>query len=92
MLDTTHYRITPRSKVRLARFKTKDDGGVGPTPLGALGATDQHSQVQLFMEGPGDNTVTFIGVTEGEGDVEIPRLHGDIPELAYLGGHRLGER
>jgi PPK2 family polyphosphate:nucleotide phosphotransferase len=28
MLDTTHYRITPRSKVRLARFKTKDDGGL----------------------------------------------------------------
>jgi glucose-6-phosphate isomerase len=23
--------------------------------------------------------------------VEIPHLHGDIPELAYLGGHRLGE-
>lgn len=75
----------------LGKHKTKDDGGVGPTPLGALGATDQHSQVQLFMEGPGDKTVTFIGITEGEGDVEIPRLHGDIPELAYLGGHRLGE-
>jgi glucose-6-phosphate isomerase len=75
----------------LGKHRTKDDAGVGPTPLGALGATDQHSQVQLFMEGPGDKTVTFIGVTEGEADVEIPRLHGDIPELAYLGGHRLGE-
>jgi glucose-6-phosphate isomerase len=75
----------------LGKHRTKDDAGVGPTPLGARGATDQHSQVQLFMEGPGDKTVTFIGVTEGEADVEIPRLHGDIPELAYLGGHRLGE-
>ena len=75
----------------LGKHRTAGDAGVGPTPLGALGATDQHSQVQLFMEGPGDKTVTFIGVTEGEGDVEIPRLHGDIPELAYLGGHRLGE-
>jgi glucose-6-phosphate isomerase len=75
----------------LGKHRTAGDEGVGPTPLGALGATDQHSQVQLFMEGPGDKTVTFIGVTEGEGDVEIPRLHGDIPELAYLGGHRLGE-
>ena len=75
----------------LGKHRTAGDGGVGPTPLGALGATDQHSQVQLFMEGPGNKTVTFIGVTEGEGDVEIPRLHGDIPELAYLGGHRLGE-
>ena len=75
----------------LGKHRTAGDAGVGPTPLGALGATDQHSQVQLFMEGPGDKTVTFIGVTEGEGDVEIPRLHADIPELAYLGGHRLGE-
>jgi glucose-6-phosphate isomerase len=75
----------------LGKHRTPGDDGVGPTPLGALGATDQHSQVQLFMEGPGDKTVTFVGVTEIERDVEIPRLHGDIPELAYLGGHRLGE-
>jgi len=75
----------------LGKHRSPGDAGVGPTPLGALGATDQHSQVQLFMEGPGDKTVTFIGVAESEGDVEIPRLHGDIPELAYLGGHRLGE-
>ena len=75
----------------LGKHRTPGDAGVGPTPLGALGATDQHSQVQLFMEGPGNKTVTFIGVAEIEGDVEIPRLHADVPELAYLGGHRLGE-
>jgi glucose-6-phosphate isomerase len=75
----------------LGKHRTPGDAGVGPTPLGALGATDQHSQVQLFMEGPGDKTVTFIGVTESDADVEIPRLHADVPELAYLGGHRLGE-
>ena len=75
----------------LGKHRAPGDGGVGPTPLGALGATDQHSKVQLFMEGPGDKTVTFIGVQEGGVDVEIPRLHQDIPELAYLGGHRLSE-
>jgi glucose-6-phosphate isomerase len=64
---------------------------VGPTPLPALGATDQHSQVQLFMEGPADKTVTFLAVARAEGDLEIPRLHADVPELAYLGGHSLGE-
>jgi len=47
--------------------------------------------VQLFMEGPGDKTVTFLAVEEGGADVEIPTLHADIPELAYLGGHRLSE-
>ena len=75
----------------LGKHRTPGDSGVGPTPLGALGATDQHSQVQLFMEGPGDKTITFIGVNEVEGDVEIPKLYADVPELAYLGGHRLGE-
>jgi len=75
----------------LGKHRTPGDAGVGPTPLGALGATDQHSKVQLFMEGPGDKTVTFISVEEGGMDVEIPKLHADVPELAYLGGHRLGE-
>ncbi|MGQ0713552.1 MAG: glucose-6-phosphate isomerase [Gemmatimonadaceae bacterium] len=72
--------------------KTKPDGtSVGPTPIPALGATDQHSQVQLFMEGPLDKTVTFIAVGQRAADIEIPKLHQDIPELAYLGGHSLGE-
>jgi glucose-6-phosphate isomerase len=75
----------------LGKHRKPDDAGVGPTPLGALGATDQHSKVQLFMEGPPDKTVTFIGVEEGITPVEIPRLHADVPELAYLGGHQLGE-
>ena len=75
----------------LGKHRADGDAGVGPTPLAALGATDQHSQVQLFMEGPGDKTITFVGVDEGGADVEIPRLHGDIPELAYLGGHHLSE-
>lgn len=72
--------------------KLRPDGtSVGPTPLPAVGATDQHSQVQLFMEGPANKTVTFLAVGEPSGDLEIPSLHQDIPELAYLGGHTLGE-
>ena len=75
----------------LGKHRVAGDAGVGPTPLGALGATDQHSKVQLFMEGPGDKTVTFIAVENGGTDMEIPKLHADIPELAYLGGHHLSE-
>jgi glucose-6-phosphate isomerase len=75
----------------LGKHRSAGDAGFGLTPLGALGATDQHSQVQLFMEGPADKTVTFVGVEVGEADAVIPKLHGDIPELAYLGGHRLSE-
>jgi glucose-6-phosphate isomerase len=71
--------------------KVRKGENVGPTPIAALGATDQHSQVQLFMEGPHDKTVTFIAVDRVDADVEIPRLHEEVPELGYLGGHRLGD-
>jgi glucose-6-phosphate isomerase len=71
--------------------KVKGAAHVGPTPLAALGATDQHSQVQLFMEGPQDKTVTFVAVEEAPRNVTIPTLHADVPDLAYLGGHTLWE-
>jgi glucose-6-phosphate isomerase len=72
--------------------KIRPDGtSVGPTPIASLGATDQHSQVQLFMEGPNDKTVTFVTVAGGGDDLDIPRPHGDVADLSYLGGHTLGE-
>jgi glucose-6-phosphate isomerase len=72
--------------------KRRPDGtSVGSTPLAALGATDQHAQVQLFMEGPGDKTVTFVAVDKRTTDVTIPAAFPDVKELGYLGGHSLGE-
>lgn len=72
--------------------KTRSDGAeVGQTPIAALGATDQHSQVQLFMEGPPDKVVTFVGLRRRHQDLTIPREFPDVPELGYLGGHSLGE-
>ncbi|MQA91289.1 MAG: glucose-6-phosphate isomerase [Gemmatimonas sp.] len=67
------------------------EGHVGPTPVKALGATDQHSQVQLYIEGPFDKTITFLIERERSEDVEIPRIYSEIPELGYLGGHSLAE-
>ena len=75
----------------LGKHRTAGDAGIGPTPLAALGATDQHSKVQLFMEGPPDKTVSFIAVDDEPVRLEIPKLHSDVKELGYLGGHRLGE-
>jgi len=66
-------------------------GMSGPTPLPAVGATDQHSQVQLFMEGPKDKVVVFVAVRDVGDPITIPSLHGEIGELGYLGGHTLGE-
>jgi len=72
--------------------KQRPDGThVGSTPLAALGATDQHAQVQLFMEGPADKTVTFVAVDNRGTNVTIPNAFPDVKELGYLGGHSLGE-
>ncbi|MEA2761238.1 MAG: glucose-6-phosphate isomerase [Gemmatimonadaceae bacterium] len=72
--------------------KRRPDGtSVGSTPVAALGATDQHAQVQLFMEGPADKTVTFVSVRERTTDVKIPAAFPDVKELGYLAGHSLGE-
>ncbi|HUR94272.1 MAG TPA: glucose-6-phosphate isomerase [Gemmatimonadales bacterium] len=69
----------------------------GPTPLAAIGATDQHSQVQLFMEGPFDKVITFMVVDDLGEDVTIPAFAAEVPgalplpaDLAYLAGHTLG--
>ena len=64
---------------------------VGQTPVRALGATDQHSQVQLYVEGPHDKVVTFIRVEHHEEDLAIPCAYEHVDALAYLGGHTLGE-
>ena len=63
----------------------------GPTPLAAVGATDQHSQVQLFMEGPFDKVVSFVTVENFGDDVTIPQRPDQPADLAYLPGHTLGE-
>jgi len=63
----------------------------GPTPVAAIGATDQHSLAQLFMEGPFDKLVSFIRVEHPDEDLRIPS-RGNLPEeLAYLPGHTVGE-
>ncbi len=73
--------------------KAKDRRGqevhTGPTPLAAVGPTDQHSQVQLFMEGPFDKVVTFMAVDRFAEDVTIPQSAGLPADLAYLPGHTL---
>lgn len=62
---------------------------VGPTPIKALGATDQHSQVQLYTEGPDDKVVTFLRVERFDHNVVIPSLHEDEESLAYLGNQSM---
>lgn len=63
----------------------------GPTPIRAVGVTDQHSQVQLYAEGPYDKWFTFLALEEPEAEVVIPTAYPDLEAVAYLGGRRLGE-
>ncbi|MFC6613514.1 glucose-6-phosphate isomerase [Halopenitus salinus] len=62
--------------------------GVGQTPVRALGATDQHSQLQLYRAGPREKLVTLLRPRE-RADVSIPET--DLEGLSYLGGSSLGE-
>ncbi|MDR2200471.1 MAG: glucose-6-phosphate isomerase [Deltaproteobacteria bacterium] len=61
------------------------------TAVKALGATDQHSQLQMYMEGTEEKTVCFLGVENFRHVVPIPSIFKEHGELAYLGGHNLGE-
>lgn len=60
---------------------------VGPTPVKALGVTDQHSQVQLYIEGPYDKVITFLSVEKYRANVVIPKTK----EKHYLEKHTLNE-
>lgn len=64
---------------------------VGQTPIKALGTTDQHSQVQLYTEGPNDKVFTFLTVESFKHDYTIPNLHPDREEVSYLGNRKLSE-
>lgn len=57
----------------------------GPTPIKALGATDQHSQIQLYNEGPNDKIINFIRVEEFDNIVKIPKIF-EYTGIGYLGG------
>lgn len=59
----------------------------GPTPIKALGVTDQHSQAQLYMEGPFDKIITFISVREFGKKIAIPK----IDKTHYLAGKFLND-
>lgn len=66
-----------------------NDVFVGQTPIKALGATDQHSQVQLYKEGPFDKFITFVGVKKYRETMNIPVAYQEIEQLSYLGGKSL---
>lgn len=63
----------------------------GQTPVAALGVTDQHSQVQLYMEGPNDKMITFWAVAKTRAEVKIPaaKQFQRFDSCGYLAGKSL---
>lgn len=75
--------------------KAKDRAGnlvhVGQTPVAALGTTDQHSQVQLYMEGPNDKVFTFWAVRKFGEVVPVPKAKTGYDSFDYLAGQTLAK-
>jgi len=74
--------------------KTNDLQGnevfAGFTPIKALGATDQHSQIQLYREGPNDKVIGFLEVEQFDRDLTIPAGLG-VEALSYLEGQPMSK-
>ena len=70
---------------------SKEEVFVGQTPVKALGTTDQHSQVQLYREGPNDKVTTFLTVANFKYDYNIPLIYPEREEVNYLGNQSLAK-
>ena len=72
----------------LGKNKRRDgsDCHAGQTPAKALGVTDQHSQLQLYNEGPFDKVITFIKVENFRAETKIPKGCEEFKDVAFLGG------
>lgn len=75
--------------------KAKDRTGavvnVGQTPIAALGTTDQHSQVQLYIEGPNDKVFSFWTVKKTKHQTKIPKAKLGLVGFDYLGGKSMAK-
>jgi len=63
---------------------------VGQTPVTAVGATDQHSLLQLFVDGPADKVICMLRVEDHGRELPVPSSYADLEPLGYLGGMGLG--
>ncbi len=65
--------------------------GQGTTPVGALGPVDQHSQLQLFLDGPGGALFTIVTTEQTGKGPGVPKDAADKLGVSYLGAHASGD-
>lgn len=65
--------------------------GIGQTPVKAIGVTDQHSQIQLYAEGPDDKIITFLTTEKFRNDITIPKEYPYVEDISFLSGNTFGE-
>jgi len=51
---------------------------IGQTPIQVTGPSVQHSQFQLYLEGPDDKTFTFVGIKKFRNDIFLPSRLGEV--------------
>lgn len=66
-------------------------GGRGTTPIACLGPLDQHSQLQLFMDGPREHLITVIRAAPGGTGVVVDRALADAAGLSEMAGRPVGD-
>ncbi|MDF1497440.1 MAG: hypothetical protein P1P90_05275 [Patescibacteria group bacterium] len=64
---------------------------VGPTPVASIGPTDQHSQLQLYQDGPDNKVYTFLNVENFNSKLRVPKSISTIDALTYAKGHSFAD-
>lgn len=71
--------------------KQKDKTGIGQTPLASLGTVDQHSLLQLLLDGPNDKVITLVRLKEFNKDIKIPDVFRNISGVDHLRNQDLSQ-
>ncbi len=65
---------------------------VGMTPVGIVGSIDQHSFLQLLIQGPRDKTVTMIKVKDFQTPITIPDVHlPNLEKTDFINSHTFND-
>lgn len=65
--------------------------GEGTSPIAALGPLDQHSQLQLFMDGPREHFMTVVRVASKGAGPLIDKAYAKLAGVEFMGGYTIGD-